>query len=78
MVTCHCDNEAVVHVINKGSARDLALTHLMCHIPFYIDILQFSLSAIHIAGSANTAVDALSRNDLTAFFLSLPQANPTP
>ena len=78
LLTCHCDKEATVYVINKGSARDPALYHLMRCISFYSATLQFSLAAVHIVGSANTAPATLLCNDLTAFFLSLPQANPTP
>lgn len=77
-VTCHCDNEAVVRVLNKGSAREASLAHLLRCLAFYLAHYQLTLSALHVAGASNTAADALSRNDLRSFFTSLPQASPTP
>lgn len=77
-VTCFSDNEAVVRIINKTAAKDQTLAHLLCCLSFYTAYFNFTLSAVHIAGANNTAADALSRNDLTSFFRSLPQPNPTP
>ena len=77
-VTCHCDNEAVVRVLNKGSAKDPALAQLLRCLAFYLAHYDISLSALHVTGASNTAADALSRNDLMTFFESLSQAPPSP
>lgn len=77
-VTCRCDNAAVVAVINKGSAKDPAMMHLMRCLSFFAAHYKFSISSIHLPGVHNTAADALSRNDLVTFFCSIPQANPYP
>ena len=77
-VTCFSDNEAVVRIINKSAAKDQTLAHLLRCLSFYMAYSDFTLSAVHIAGAKNTAADALSRNDLTSFFRSLPQADPSP
>ena len=75
-ILCKCDNAAVVAVINKGSCRDQSLMHLMRCLTFYAAVFNFSISAVHLPGSQNTAADALSRGDRAKFFSVLPQANP--
>ena len=77
-VTFRCDNAAVVAVINKGSCKDPELMHLMRCLSFYAAYYNFSFQAVHIAGVKNIAADALSRGDLQKFFISLPQASPSP
>ena len=77
-VNCHCDNQAAANVVNKGSARDPLLAHLLQCLFFYATHFQFRFTAQHIPGHSNLAADALSRNQLTTFFSSLPQANPIP
>ena len=71
-----CDNSAVVAAVNKGSARDPSLSHLLRTLAFLVAVLDISLSACHIPGSENISADALSR-DIACLFLSLnPQASP--
>ena len=77
-VTCLCDNQAVVAVINKGSTKDPGLAHLLRCISFYAAHYQFSLSANHVPGDHNVAVDVLSRDNVSRFLSILPQALPTP
>ena len=76
-VNCNCDNQAAANVINKGSARDPLLAHLLRYLFFYAAHFQFQFTAQHIPGHSNLAADALSRNQLTTFS-SLPQTNPVP
>ena len=76
-VVVNCDNEAVVTVVNKGSARDPVVGHLLHCLHFFAVHYQFSLSAVHISGRDNTMADALSRNHLQSFFF-FPQADPVP
>ena len=75
-ILCQCDNQAVVAVLNKGSAKDLTLAHILRCISFYAAHYGFSLSAVHVPGEHNRAADALSRNNVQLFLSILPQAQP--
>ena len=77
-VICHCDNEAAVTVINKGSAKDPGLAQLLRCISFYSAYFHFTLHAQHVSGCHNQTADALSRNKLKLFFSLCPQAQLTP
>ena len=77
-VICRCDNQTVVAVINKGSAKDPSLAHLFRCISFYAAHYHFSLHAQHVPGHHNRIADALSRNNLPLFSSLLPQATPAP
>ena len=77
-VLCQCDNQAVVAVLNKGSAKDLTLAHILRCISFYAAHYGFSYSAVHVLGEHNRAADALSRNNAQMFLSILPQARPMP
>ena len=75
-ILCQCDNQAVVAVLNKGSAKDLMLAHILRCISFYAAHYGFSFSAIHVPGEHNRAADALSRNNVQLFLSIFPQAQP--
>ena len=77
-ILCQCDNAAVVAVVNSGSAKDPLLMHFMRILFFLAAKCRFALRAKHIAGSTNSAADAISRNRLSLFFTLFPQAQPTP
>ena len=77
-IRCLCDNMAVVYAVNKGAARDPKLTRLLRVLGFLCGVHSISLTAQHIAGVRNVAADALSRNQLSVFFASYPQAAPMP
>ena len=77
-ILCQCDNQAVVAVLNKGSAKDLELAHILRCIFFYAAHYGFSLSASHVPGQHNRAADAQSRDSVDVFLSILPQAQPTP
>jgi hypothetical protein len=77
-VGCHCDNMAVVYAVNKGAARNPHLTRLLCVLGFLCGVHSITLTAQHIAAVRNVAADALSRNQLSVFFTSCPQATPMP
>lgn len=61
-VEVYCDNEAVVYAINAGRVRDPALMRLLRCLFFLTARHDVSLMASHIAGSANSLADAISRN----------------
>ena len=69
-----CDNEAVVAIVNKGTAKDQECMHLVRCLAF----LKAELVATHIQGKLNTQADALSRNGLTKFRTLHPQADREP
>ena len=75
-VLCRCDNEAVVHIINTGTSKDPTVMCLMRCLYFITAKFDMTLSAVHLAGSANGLADALSRNQLKNFFANYPQASP--
>ena len=72
------DNESVVSVLNSRSTKDSRLVHLSCCLFFFAACHNFTFTAEHIADKKNVATDALSRNNLTTFFNSTPQAQRTP
>lgn len=64
----HCDNEAVVHILESGASKDTEIMHLVRTL-FYIGAKHhFECTASHLAGSLNSATDALSRLDVMTFF----------
>ena len=69
-VCCLCDNTAVVAAVNKGAARDPALSHLLRLLAFNTAVLDIHITARHLPGAQNASADALSRNNLPAFFSS--------
>ena len=77
-VLCNSDNEAVVAVLQSGSAKDKKLAHMLRSLFFFEAKFQFTMVAAHIPGAINVRADALSRNHLDVFFASSPQACPTP
>ena len=79
-VECHCDNAAVVSVVNTGQSKDKVLMHLLRCMFFVAAKLHLHLHAIHVPGHTNVAADALSRNDLARFLQVVPHAarEPTP
>ncbi len=74
----HCDNEAVVEVINSGSCRDPELMQLLRYLFFVLAHCDMTLRAVHIPGVENSQADAISRNNLKLFHLQNPQASPRP
>ena len=77
-VRCSSDNLAVVHAINVRSVRDHNLMRLLRCLFFIEAHFNFRITAAHISGSANTAADMLSRNNITDFLSVFPQVSPFP
>ena len=74
-VLVHCDNQAVVKVVNsrvlQGSNYD-ATNLLAVFLPAQSEI---SLREIHILRHLNTGADATSQNNLSLFHSQVPQAS---
>lgn len=77
-VVAHCDNMAVVSVLNSRSSKEKNLMQLLRCLFFIEAQLQFSISSIHIPGLRNELADDLSRNRLASFLVKMPSANHTP
>ena len=72
------DNQAVVTCLYSRSSRDQFIVHLLRCLFFFEAQFGFEFRARHIAGRANIAADALSRNRLSEFFSLHPQAPTVP
>ena len=82
-VIANTDNMSVVHVLTSGTAKDSRLMHLLRCLHFFVFFVakyQISIVAKHVPGVLNCAADALSRDNISAFLRSTPQAvkEPTP
>ena len=73
-----CDNTAVVAAVQKGTAKDDLVMHLLRCLWFFTAYYDTTITIEHIAGVANVAADQLSRNNTHSFFSSYPQANRLP
>ena len=73
-VTFFSDNIAVVAVIQRRSAGDPILLHLLRCLYFYVAYYQFTYGACYVSGSSNVAADALSRDYMSLFHSLIPQA----
>jgi len=62
LVSCRCDNAAVVVIINSGRSKVERVMHLMRCLSFFLARWNVSLICRHIPDSQNVAADALSRN----------------
>jgi len=78
VVQWNCDNIAVVEVINRGSAKDIHLAHLLRCIHFAEAKHNFMLVAQHVQGVTNDKADDLSRNHLSSFLSKVPEADSQP
>jgi hypothetical protein len=78
VVHVHCDNEAVVSVLNSGCSKDAQLMHLVRSLFFVLATWDISLHSRHIPGVFNTVADAISRDDITLLFSKVPSADPHP
>ena len=77
-VVCHCDNAAVVAIINSASSKNALAMHFMRPLFSISAHYNFSISARFLPGASNQSADALSRNNADRFFSLKPQANQLP
>lgn len=61
--------------INKGSSKVELALQLLCCLWFFAAHFDISVTALHIAGVLNCTADHLSRNYMSQFFHSNPQAS---
>ena len=60
-INFQCDNASLVAAINKGSAKDKLVMHLLRCMWFFIAHLDISVTATHLLGTTNVTADHLSR-----------------
>ena len=60
-ILIHCDNNAVVSVINTGKTRDSILAALTRNIAMYVATADIHINTVHILGKYNVIADCLSR-----------------
>ena len=77
-MTVHCDNMAVVEVVNSGYSKDGVMAHLLRVLFFAKAHWEVEMRAVHIPGRLNTMADALSRNNMKMFFSQASEAARTP
>ena len=70
----HCDNKAVVTVLQNWNAHETTLLQLLRCLFFYSARFQFHFSATHIPGVHNVVADAISRNSFNLLSSLIPQA----
>ena len=73
----HCDNQAVVEMVNSGHSKDMEISHLLRCLFFITAAFEITLVASHIQGKDNVKADAISRNNLSLFCLQAPKASQT-
>ena len=71
----HCDNIAVVEVVNSGYSKDSTLAQLFRVLFFAKAQWEVEIKVVHIPGQQNVLADALSRNKMQLFFSQAPGAN---
>ena len=76
-VKAHCDNQAVVAVLNSRYSKDQVLMQMLRCLFFIEAKRQFKLTAVHVPGVHNDLADDLSRNRLSTFLAKKPDADCT-
>ena len=80
LVVLHCDNQAVVSVVNSGYSKSKDMMHLMCFLFFVQSYWEFKMDREGITGKENVSADAISSGNVHLFFQvssdALPQASP--
>jgi hypothetical protein len=68
-ITFHCDNKAVVEIINKQSSKDADIMILMRKLVMVTMQYNIKFKAVHVPGKLNFLPDALSRLQVTPHLL---------
>ena len=73
-ILLQCDNLSLLTSINKGTAKQTLVMHLLRSLWFFTAHYDIALTATHVLGVTNTAADQLSRNQMSLFHLANPGA----
>ena len=68
LVVVHCDNQAVVTIVNSGYSKDRDIMHMIYCLFFIRAYWDFQLLAEHIPGEHNKAAEAISRENFPLLF----------
>ena len=71
----HCDNLAVVHIIQNGVCKNSDLMTLVRTLFYICTKYNIECSAVHVVGVLNQAADALSRGHLSKFYSLIPDVD---
>ena len=71
-ICCHCDNMALVQVVNSGYSMDKQLMRFIGCLFIAAAHWQLLVHAVHIAGEENIAANALSHDNMHLFFQVAP------
>jgi hypothetical protein len=63
----HCDNEAVVNIVNKGRSKMADIMKLMRTLTWTSVRNNFTIHCKHIPGAKNVIADSLSRFNFQTF-----------
>ena len=66
---------AIVQVLRTRTSKDSIIMHLLWCLSFYAALFQFSFVSEHIPSAQNTAVDAISRDNIPLFLSLFPQCS---
>ena len=77
-VLLQCDNSSVVQAINKGSAKQDIVMHLLRSLWFFVAHFNMHMSAVHVPGTTNYTADCLTRDNMLLLFSLNPQAQRLP
>ena len=71
----HCDNQSVVHILQKGSSKSKAMMHLVRSLVFVCMKHNIDFKIEYINTHCNDIADALSRFENDKFYLLAPDAD---
>lgn len=74
----HCDNEALVYVINNLISHEAHFLKLLRQLIFLSLKYNIIFKAVHIPGEKNKYSDALSRLQIQEFLSLMPEADQFP
>jgi len=74
-IMIHCDNAAVVFIVNSGTSKDIHIMKLVRSLFYLMATNNLEIRVAHIEGIKNTQSDALSRLQMNRFFALKPEAN---
>ena len=77
-IVAHCDNQAVVEVVNAGYCKDPALMQLLRCLFFVTAYFELAMRAVHVPGHLNSWADAISQNNAGLFLSQATEASRSP